>query len=227
MKDQLRPIKHALFGISDIYYVIQQVREARGQQAPVSMVLDVGSADGDKALVFLEAFPEAKVLCVEPNRAKHERFYRRVQQWNGQVELCGVGLYNTSGEMPLSIYSYADASSLLPIPPYLERQGKAVTGVAPIRVQRLDDVLRERGITHVDFMKVDVEGVEWEVLDGARESLALIDNLFVEISPLRKGLRSRDHILIFQLLYDAGFTFMGVYGDFWFTKDRHVLAAMQ
>ncbi|WP_447974987.1 FkbM family methyltransferase [Nitrospira sp. Kam-Ns4a] len=190
------------------------------------MILDVGSADGDKTITFLKSFPSARVLCFEPQRSKHARFHRRVAQWKDRVELFDVGLWNANTTLRMSVYSYTDASSILPIQPYLERQGKTVVGIESIQVQRLDDVLRNRGIGHVDFMKIDVEGVEKEVLEGARETLQIIDNVYVEISPLRKGPHSRDYIDAFSLLHEAGFTFMGVYGDCWFSKDPCVLKAV-
>jgi Methyltransferase FkbM domain len=38
-------------------------------------------------------------------------------------------------------------------------------------VRKLDDVLAERGIQHVDFIKLDAEGGELAILEGARKLL--------------------------------------------------------
>ncbi len=54
-----------------------------------------------------------------------------------------------------------------------------VTGVQfPVKIVRLDD----EGLSNVGFIKIDVEGHEWEVIDGARKLLARCrPNLIVEI----------------------------------------------
>jgi hypothetical protein len=36
-----------------------------------------------------------------------------------------------------------------------------------VGVERIDDVLEQRGISHVDFIKLDVEGAELSFLEGA------------------------------------------------------------
>ena len=46
-----------------------------------------------------------------------------------------------------------------------------VSGSHSVPVTTVDDFVRERSIARVDFMKVDVEGMELEVFQGARESL--------------------------------------------------------
>lgn len=45
------------------------------------------------------------------------------------------------------------------------------TGSQSVPVTTVDDFVRERGIGRVDFMKVDVEGMELDVFTGAHESL--------------------------------------------------------
>lgn len=44
-----------------------------------------------------------------------------------------------------------------------------------VRTRRLDDVLQEEGVAHVDVMKIDVEGAEVAVMKGARALLSRED----------------------------------------------------
>jgi len=50
---------------------------------------------------------------------------------------------------------------------------------------KLDDFLEKKGITKIDFIKIDVEGYELEVLEGLENTIKNSSNLwvFVEFSP--------------------------------------------
>ena len=222
-KERIRPLKHFVFGKSDIYYVLDLVMRARASRDPVRVVFDVGAAVGDKARTFLRTFPDARVYCFEPQALARERCAKRIAPWRDRVELLEFGLYNENRSARLNVCSYRDASSLLGMQPFVRQQGKREVGLEPIILRRLDDCLSELSVARIDLMKIDVEGVEREVLEGAPEALRITENVYVEISPLRKGPNSGDHIQVFQLLHDAGFTFIGPYGDYWFSKDPAVL----
>lgn len=222
-KDRLRPLKHLLLGKDDIYLVADLINRARGGRRPVRVVLDVGAAWGDKAVTFLTAFPDCTVYCFEPQRASRARLERRVARWGARAVICDYGLYDENRTVDLRLCSYADASSLLGVPPHMRRDGKREVGTETIPVRRLDDCLAQLGIRAVDLLKVDVEGVEREVLEGAGRALTAVENVFVELSPLRRGPHARDHLAVLTLLHDAGFTLMGHYGDYWFSKDPDVI----
>ena len=51
--------------------------------------------------------------------------------------------------------------------------------VEQIDVRRLDDTINSLEINYVDFIKIDVEGFEWHVLDGGRETLNQFQPLVV------------------------------------------------
>lgn len=224
VKDYVRPLKHLVFGKSDVYYVVDVIKRAREGASPVEVVLDVGAAVGDKTLTFLRQFPQATIYCFEPQPIARQRFEKRTAPWKDRVLLFDYGLYSENQEVFLTIYSYRDASSMLPLQKFMRTEGKSELGREKITVRRLDDCVRNLSITKIDLIKIDVEGVEKEVLEGGIDSLRnKVDNVFIEISPLRKGPHSADHIETFKLLHDAGFTFMGSYGDYWFSKDPAVL----
>jgi FkbM family methyltransferase len=224
IKDYVRPLKHAVFGKSDIYYVVDIINRARPESDPVTTVLDVGAATGDKTRTFLRAFPQAKIYCCEPQAAARDHFRKRTAPWRERVVLFDCGLYNENCLAELAICSYRDASSLLPMQPFMCKEGKHEIGRESIRLRTLTDLVNEIGLKRIDLLKIDVEGLEKEVLEGAKAVLDRIENIFVEISPLRKGCHSSAHIDVFDMLHEKGLSFLGVWGDYWFSKDPAILA---
>ena len=223
VRESIRPLKHFVFGKSDIYYVLDAVKRARTGLDPVRVVFDIGAAVGDKARTFLRTFRDARVYCFEPHASALERCAKRVAPWRDRVELFAFGLYKENRRAMLNVCSYRDASSVLPMQHFLREQGKREIGVESIALRRLDDCLPDLGVARIDFMKIDVEGVEREVLEGATKTLSLTENVYVEIEPRRHAPDSGDHIEVFRLLHEAGFAFIGPYGDYWFSKDRAIM----
>lgn len=52
---------------------------------------------------------------------------------------------------------------------------------------RLDDFLQERGISHVDFLSIDVEGYEQHVLQGIDFEKISIRCIVIENNRIRRG----------------------------------------
>lgn len=134
--------------------------------------LDIGANKGIYSYALLPY--SAGVHAFEPN----PKLFGILRSWaEGKVFLHDIALGDRTGEADLLIpknrrgYSNQGGS--------LSRE--KVTGdhgVVRIRTARLDDL----GIENIGFMKIDVEGFECQVLDGARETLRRErPNLLIEI----------------------------------------------
>lgn len=76
-----------------------------------------------------------------------------------------------------------------------------------VRGRRVDDVIRELGLTRVDVVKVDVEGAEFFVLKGALETLKRFHpKVVVEIMPANLANMNTKPEDIFRLMQEAGYT---------------------
>lgn len=214
LKSVLRPLKHALFGKSGIYQIIDVVGELEKKAGrEVKVVFDIGASVGDTAATLLRAFPHAEVYCFEPLGDSFRCLTRRISGFGSRVKCFHLALSNKNGKADFYISKNADSSSL--IAPLQEAVGK----VERVELVRLDDFVEKLGIKRIDFVKIDVEGAEKELIEGGMNTFTnLVDNVFVEILPFRRGARSRAYIDVFENLYKAGFSFAGVYGDFFFTK---------
>lgn len=212
LKDFIRPAKHALFGKKRLYKVIEMAHEMEKQNGnDVTVVFDIGAAIGEAALPMAREFPNAKIYCFEPLPDSFARLKKRTAKFVDRIQYFNYGLHNKDDNVEFHVFPHRDASSILPV---------AHKGMKKIlvRMRRLDDVARELEIGKIHFMKVDVEGVEKEVFEGGRETLKRVDNIFVEIVPALKGRNSRDYIDVFEQLHNAGFSFAGVWEDFFFSK---------
>lgn len=179
--------------------------------ADVATIIDVGASRGQFALFALARFPHARLICFEPlseSRVDLEHVLPRER-----VTIHGVALGRERGDLELHVSAAADSSSLLPIS---ERQVQAFPGTEQKRTERVavrvleDYVAADLG--RPALLKIDVQGFELAVLEGASASLEHVDEVFVECSfeELYKGQALADAVVC--KLRCAGFWLVGVYG---------------
>jgi FkbM family methyltransferase len=136
---------------------------------PGMTVLDIGAHHGFYTLLASQKVgPDGKVVAFEPSPRERKRllWHLRLNRCrNVQVETFALGSREGEAELFLVVGKDTGCNSLR-LPNVTE----------PIRLVRvpvvqLDDYLRQNFIEHVDFIKMDVEGAELEVLKGATELL--------------------------------------------------------
>ncbi|WP_041731085.1 FkbM family methyltransferase [Conexibacter woesei] len=143
---------------------IRDLRQCLPGFAP-TVVVDVGANVGQSAAVFAAAFPHAEILCFEPVSSVFEELQQRFAvSRRVHCVRCALGAESGSGSIVLS----GSTLHSLAASPTAESAG----GTEPVEVRTLDEVCRERGIEHVDLLKIDTEGFDLEVLRGAEELLA-------------------------------------------------------
>lgn len=76
----------------------------------------------------------------------------------------------------------------------------------PITVQRLDDDIRAERLPLPTFIKIDVEGMELDVLTGMPESLRTFPRLFIELHGAERPDKLANALAVVALLRTAGYT---------------------
>lgn len=153
-------------------------------------IFDVGANIGDWALLAHRIFPDAKIHCFEIMRLTYESLKERTKS-AGNIIANEFGLSDREGEVTLKFYpQFGALTSIIDYPhpgAYVLTAGSVTSG---------DSYMQKHGITHVDFLKMDVEGVEDRVLQGFANALQgrMIDVIQFEYGQV--------NILTKFLLYD-------------------------
>ena len=138
---------------------------------PGMTFLDIGANDGLYSLFASQYVGSSgQVLAFEPS----QREFRRLQDnihLNGlaNIKPRQIGLYNVNGNLAFQIAGYEhEGQNTL--------GGFIYNGVNPEKVEnvivrRLDDLVIEEQLDRIDVIKMDVEGAEHAVLEGAHNLL--------------------------------------------------------
>lgn len=128
-------------------------------------VLDVGAHHGLYTLLLSKRVgSKGRVIAFEPSARECKRLERHLlvnRCSNVRLEKCAIGKKNGEAELFLVDSPHDWCNSLRP--PAIDGS----THPEPVSVRRLDDVLAQHSLTKVDFIKIDVEGAELDVLQGA------------------------------------------------------------
>lgn len=127
-------------------------------------VIDAGANIGLFSLHALRRVGAGgKVYAFEPFPDAYTLLQRNLAGYNDcdNVFLVPVALGSSSGQLRLSVGGLADASGVM------SRSETQVT----VPVTTIDDFVAENQLPKVDFIKMDIEGMERKALQGAKETL--------------------------------------------------------
>jgi FkbM family methyltransferase len=175
-------------------------------------VVDVGAHRGQFSLLALELFPRAAVLAFEPLSAARERL-ARLMQGEPRFRLYPMALGRETGEHSLLIAARDDCSSLrAPSRAQIEMEPRSHSVRSErVPVARLDETLGTDQLHAPALLKIDVQGQELEVLEGALRLLAHFEVIYLEASfrELYAGQALAGEVIAW--LAERGFALDGVY----------------
>ncbi len=155
------------------------------------LVIDVGANIGQYVQNLRADGYSGDIVSFEPQRAAFEKLSRALKgdkRWRGMR----YGLGNQTGELTLQIANNSMSSSLLPM---LDSHSDAlpesqIIGIETVPVCRLDEALKDDiGDVRSAFLKIDTQGYEAPVLEGAEGIMDRVSMVELELSliPLYDG----------------------------------------
>jgi FkbM family methyltransferase len=172
----------------------------------VAVLVDVGAHDGLFAQRAALYFDLSRVILVEP--LPDNAAVLRGLQLPG-VKVIEAALSNMNSRAAFVVSKTAQASSLLPLNPAMsEAYSLDMSDERKIDVQvtTLDDLCMSENITHIDLLKIDVQGAEKLLLQGATTSLTFTRYIQVEALFVEHYHGCALFCELDELLRDAGFS---------------------
>lgn len=131
--------------------------------------LDVGANKGQSAGYIRASFPSATIHCIEPIKDTFDILQRNAGQLNLSCHNIALGARNEEVEVEVDVQNRKSTRNSL----VRENNVHNATTVKTetVQVTTLTDFCAANNIREIDFLKIDTEGYDLEVLKGATELL--------------------------------------------------------
>ena len=194
-------------GARSVWLKLHEVFET----SKIQNILWVGGCDGEDAVLLNEAFPGREIHILEPVADSFQQLCANVAPYPN-MHAWQVAAGAAEGELEMFVDEFRAASSLLPYAeitlehfPFLGRQTRQ-----KVKVRAVDDLVAEWGCNGIDFMFVDVQGFEDNVLRGGVKMLAGCRGVLIELSLQQFYSASSTFESVYDVLIQAGFKLRGV-----------------
>ena len=131
-----------------------------------SVIIDGGANIGSYSLLINETNPNTQIYAFEPVKSTYNKLKENTSHINNIVPI-EKGLYKNNCSKEINLFSSDTHSSIFDI------QGLeyASTEKQSIELIKGDDFLKNHKIKTVDFLKIDVEGSEYDAILGFEEHI--------------------------------------------------------
>ncbi|NCT54254.1 MAG: FkbM family methyltransferase, partial [Microcystis aeruginosa G13-03] len=159
----------------------------------IDLVFDVGANIGQYAKLLRELGYSGRIVSFEPLSSAYSQL-KAVSKKEPLWEIAPqTAIGNQEGEITINIAGNSQSSSALPmLDAHLESAPEsAYSGSETVKLSRLDTIAKDyiKSETKSIFLKIDVQGLEKQVIEGATAILPLVKAIKLELSlvPLYEG----------------------------------------
>lgn len=164
-----------IFEAGETRFLISKIKEG-------DVCVDVGANVGYYTMLLAQQTGQTgKVISIEPELGNFKRLmdnkvlnnFRNIRLYNCAVgqktgkSVLNINPLNHGGNSLIPFKSYKTGDTVFDKDKVIEEYGEKAL-FQPVDVMRLDDILLNEGVEKVDVLKIDVEGFELEVLNGAK-----------------------------------------------------------
>jgi FkbM family methyltransferase len=142
--------------------------------AKATTVIDMGAHIGMVAAYFSSQCPQATIYCIEADDSNYALLTKNLQSeiTNGTVIAEHAAISNRNEVVYLQKSARSYNSQLA--------DTDTVTNY-PVKGIRMEQFLQEHGITHIDIIKIDIEGAEAFLFDNDLNWLSITNTIIIEI----------------------------------------------
>jgi len=129
-------------------------------------IIDCGANIGLSVIYLKKLFPNASITAIEPDKKVFSQLEKNLENFKfSNVELLNVAAWTNN--VPISFESDGGLGGKI---------SDKETNSTLVQTVRLKNLLQEK----IFFLKMDIEGAEYEVLKDIKEELKNVENLFIE-----------------------------------------------
>lgn len=167
---------------SDHHWVANVFKMAKTVGVNPNLIFDIGANHGNWTREVMPEFPNAHFLMVEPQEWLEKYFSDMTQLKNVSFFPVGAGKHN--GSFLFTLVERDDSCSFRhSSEEAIEKGYKQVE----IPVKTINQMLVDLGLGIPQIIKIDAEGLDMDVIEGASEVLGKTELIFLEAGVVNKG----------------------------------------
>lgn len=156
-------------------------------EASIHTIIDVGANEGTWTMLAHSIFPHSRVIAFEPVPEYYITLLSNIKHIS-HASCENIALSNTSGTFAFQLQGHSSSflkvgKELLDIHPREFNRGQIT-----VATTTLDEYIRLHQLPCPDVIKLDVEGSEISVLQGARNTLKFVTYIILEVSFVERHL---------------------------------------
>lgn len=145
--------------------------------SPPQRILDLGANIGLGTLFMHCQFPQAQFICIEPDPRNQPLLDQTITLNKVPANVISCAVASTLGKMQLRFGDDPTCSALETSP--MHQLDQTVT----VEVKTIPEIFNQVGWDYIDLLKIDIEGVEDELLSQNNDWLINVGAIILEIHP--------------------------------------------
>lgn len=167
---------------------LMKVNNLKFSENPI--IIDIGANVGTVSFYFAKKYPNSKIFAYEPHPLNFQNLLKGIEE----NKITNIYPFNlavfSKSNLDVKIFLNENATSASSVfrfystDPYVE-----------VKTISLEDIIKQNNISYIDFLKIDCEGAEFDILENTKmfyHNELPIENMFIEFHRFMEKLENKN-----------------------------------